>query len=371
MKFILVIFKFFMNLIYLIFKIFKVKNNKITFISRQSNNKSIDFIYLENELLNQNNSLKVVFLCKRFDNIKKHFISYGLYTLKTMYHIATSKVCVIDSYCLPISILKHKKKLKVIQLWHALGAIKKFGYQSLDKDFGRSSTIANCLNMHKNYDLIISGSSEMTKYFSKAFNYPKNKFLNCGLPRIDYLVNEKDKIKDRIYKKYNNFKDKIIILYAPTFRKNNLDNTKELIDRFNNDKYILIIKSHDNQKLNFDSDKVYTCNDFSSMELLTISDYLITDYSAIALEGAVINVKTLYYVYDYELYEKENGLNIDLYKEMPLCVYEDINDIYKVINDNLYQINTLKKYKNKYLDNIKGDSSKIITDKIFEYLRSK
>ena len=48
MKFILVIFKFFMNLIYLIFKIFKVKNNKITFISRQSNNKSIDFIYLEN-----------------------------------------------------------------------------------------------------------------------------------------------------------------------------------------------------------------------------------------------------------------------------------------------------------------------------------
>ena len=48
-----------------------------------------------------------------------------------MYYLATSKVCVLDGYCIPASILKHKKKLKIIQIWHASGAIKKFGYQIL------------------------------------------------------------------------------------------------------------------------------------------------------------------------------------------------------------------------------------------------
>ena len=43
--------------------------------------------------------------------------------------------------------------------------------------------------MHKNYDYIISGSEAMTKYFMQAYGYPKNKFLNYGLPRMDYLLN--------------------------------------------------------------------------------------------------------------------------------------------------------------------------------------
>lgn len=370
MKFLLTIFKYLLNFIYLFFKLFKTKNNKITFISRQSNTKTLDFIYIEDELIKRNNSLKLVFLCKRFDNIKKHFISYSFYTLKTMFHIATSKVCIIDSYCLPISILKHKENLKVVQIWHSLGAIKKFGYQTLDKDFGRSKTIATSLNMHKNYDLIISGSKKMTKYFAKAFNYKENYFLNVGLPRIDYLIKEKDKIKENIYKKYPILKDKIVIMYAPTFRKNNVDKVNEVINAFNSDKYILIIKGHDNQKLNIDKNKVLTCDEFKSLDLLTITDYLITDYSGIALEGASIDVKTLYYVYDYEDYIKENGLNIDLYKEMKECTSSNINDLYEIIDNDLYNNELLKRYKNRYLDNKKGNSTVLIVDKILEFLRS-
>ena len=91
--------------------------------------------------LKENKDLKLVFLCKRFDNIKKHFISYGFYTLKTMYHVATSHVCIIDSYSLPISVLKHKKDLKVMQIWHAMGAIKKFGYQTVGKTSGRKVAV--------------------------------------------------------------------------------------------------------------------------------------------------------------------------------------------------------------------------------------
>jgi CDP-ribitol ribitolphosphotransferase len=62
----------------------------------------------------------------------KYVINMVGYVFKAMYYLATSKVCVTESYCVPISILKHKKELKVIQIWHSSGAVKKFGYQALN-----------------------------------------------------------------------------------------------------------------------------------------------------------------------------------------------------------------------------------------------
>jgi len=369
LKSLLCVFKILLNFIYLPFKLLKTKNNKVLFISRQSNNITLDFELLSKEL--RNKKYDVVILCKRFDNIKKCFISYIWFTLVMMFHISTCKVCVIDSYCLPISVLKHKKSLKVLQIWHSLTAIKQFGYQTLDKSFGRSSAVAYGLNMHKNYDLIVSGSDAMTLYFMKAFNYEKDKFINVGLPRLDYLLNEKDSIKEKIYKKYPYLNKKKTILYVPTFRKN-FDCNKyvsELISQIDFKKYNLIIKSHPNQVLDFDKDKVFTCDSFSAMDLLTVSDHVITDYSGISVEAAILNKKTYYYLYDYDDYKKNNGLNIDMYEEMPGCVFSDSFDLYSFIDSNKYDMKVLKKYKDKFISNQKGNSTKLIVDVISSWCK--
>ena len=65
---------------------------------------------------------------------------------------------------------KHKKNTTIIQMWHALAAIKKFGYQTIGYTNGLKPKIAKVLCMHKNYDYVISGSKEMNKYFAEAFN---------------------------------------------------------------------------------------------------------------------------------------------------------------------------------------------------------
>ena len=237
MKIILRIFRYSLNIIYFFFKLFKTNKNKITFLSRQDNNITLDMKLIRDELLKENKDLELVFLCKRFDNIKKHFISYGIYTIKTMYHVATSQVCIVDSYSLPISILKHKKNLKVMQIWHAMGAIKKFGYQTVGKESGRKTYIAEELKMHKNYDKIISGSSSMTKYFMEAFGYSKYYFLNYWHPIIYYLLNNNDALKEKVLNKYNGLSKKINILYAPTFRTTNDNEIKALIENIDFDKY--------------------------------------------------------------------------------------------------------------------------------------
>lgn len=357
-----------MKFIYFFLKFFKTRN-KVTFLSRQSNEITLDFSLIIKELQKRDSTIEFCVLCKRFNGSKKNFIEYGIYTLRSMYHIATSKVCIIDSYCLPNSVLNHKKSLKVLQIWHSLGAIKKFGYQTIDKKDGRCSAISNTLNMHKNYNNIISGSNEMTNFFSEAFNYDKKVFLNYGLPRIDYLIKNESKLKKKILSDYPSLKSKKNILYVPTFRKTNNNNVADLVKNINFDKYNLIVKSHVNQILSFDKTKVLECPKYASIDLLTISDYIITDYSAIAIEAAILNKKTYYYVFDYEEYKENNGLNIDLYKEMPGCVFEDAKALIEEVEKEKYDLHKLFLYKEKYLDNKKGNSTKLIVNKICEWLK--
>ena len=185
---------------YFFMKFKKVKNNKVVFLSRLTNQKTLDFKLIEEEL-SKNKNIEMIFLCKRIENVSDNIIGNFIYTLKCLYHLADAKVCVTDTYSLAVSAVNHKKELKVIQIWHSMGAIKKFGLQSVGNKSGRSKKTAKVLGMHKNYDYIISGSEAMTKYFMQAYGYPKNKFLNYGLPRMDYLLNNHLDVKKKILKK--------------------------------------------------------------------------------------------------------------------------------------------------------------------------
>ncbi len=346
---------------YFILKKFKIKN-RILFLSRQSNSTPLDFKMLIDKIGKEN---EVIILTSK---INKNIVSYlknYLLMFKQMYYLATSKVCIIDGYNPVISVLKHKDSLKVIQLWHSLGAIKKFGYQTVGTSAGRKEDVSKIMCMHKNYDYIISGSSEMSKYFMEAFGYEKNKFYNYGSPKIDYLLDNKDKIKNDILERYPEFLKKENILYAPTFRVNNKVNVDELLNKIDFNKYNLIIKNHPLQKIETNNNNIYYCEDFSAFKLLTITDHLITDYSGIAIEAASLDTKTYYYVYDYEEYKKDNGLNINLFNEMPKVTSKSAEDIIKAIDNKNYDYDNFEKYKSKYVSKYIGHS----TEKIYELIK--
>ena len=148
---------FLMKIIYFFMKLFKTQN-KVTMISRQSNEMSIDFKLIK-DYIESHDKYKVVILCKTLDGKEKaklsNLFSYFFHMLKQMYHLATSKAVLLDSYCIPVSVLKHKKSLKVIQMWHSIGTMKKFGYDILDQEEGNSSKMAKLLKMHHNYTYVL------------------------------------------------------------------------------------------------------------------------------------------------------------------------------------------------------------------------
>ena len=101
--------KFCLRLLYGVLKIFPVKKNKVLFLSRQSDELSLDFSMLKDRMEEKKPDIRIVSICNRLDDSGKGIVGFWIDTLKSMYHLATSRVCVLDAYWPAVSILHHKK----------------------------------------------------------------------------------------------------------------------------------------------------------------------------------------------------------------------------------------------------------------------
>lgn len=374
LTFLLIIFKIHLKIIYFFIKVFTVRKNDVFLLSRQFNCLPLNYELIIKKIKKENISYK--YICKKVPssintiirNEKKNvnifkqllnIIKYYFNLYKQMYYISISKVIIVDGYNITVSLLKHKKGTKVIQLWHALAAIKKFGYQTIGYKDGLNPTVAKILCMHKNYDYVISGSEEMNKYFAEAFNTDINKMISCGTPTIDYLLKDDDKIVNKIYNTYPELKKKINVLYSPTFRSDDRNNDEEFIKKFDTKKYNLIMTFHPKNKVISNNKDVIIVNrnQFSTFDILRVVDYVITDYSALSIDACVLNKRVILYLYDYEKYKEENGLNIDLFKELEGNTFKNVEDIVKLLDNDNYNMRSYRRFKKKYLSNSKGDST--------------
>lgn len=388
MAIILYILRLYLNVVYFFIKLFTKQKNKVFFLSRQYDTLSLNYKMIIDMLKEKYPEIEVKVICKKIssdinEELRDENVSSNKFTLLKkilgefkdvweyyksihvqMVGIATSKVVVVDGYNIPVSLLKHKKNTRIIQLWHALAAIKKFGYQSIGYKDGVNPKIAKILKMHANYDYVISGSEDMIPFFSEAFNTPREKVLPIGTPYVDYLL--KPLNKEKIYEKYPMLKEKINILYSPTFRHDGRNNIAEVVENIDTNRYNLIVTYHDkDEKHKKDYEKkVLTCSDIPFTDLIKIADYVITDYSALSVEAAIVKAKVLFYVYDYDKYVEENGVNVNLFDEMPNCTSKNIKDLVTIIENDSYDIEELNKYREKYISNLKGDSTELLCELI-------
>ena len=359
-----------LNIVYFFIKLLPTKN-KVVMISRQSNSVNLDFKLLGKELEKKH---KVVYLCKKLEGgvnsgIKER-IKYGLHMFKQMKELATSKVCVLDSYSPAVSILKHKKSLKIVQIWHSIGTMKRFGYTALGKEEGSKREIAEVMKMHKNYDLVCSSSKAYIDHLASGFGIDENKIEVYTLPRIDLLNDKKYEIetKEKIFKEYPSLKEKTNIVYCPTFRKDETlfyEKLNELVESIDYNKYNLIVKIHPLSKAKIEDERVICDRKFSTFDMLFIADKVITDYSCVLYEAGVRNIPLYFYCFDLEEYLNKRGIALD-YKELPGYQEKDAKKLSKTLN-NKYDMDYLRKFINKYVSNTK-DCAKKMANRIESYM---
>lgn len=367
--FLISVFKILLQAIYAPMKLRKTKN-EIVYLSRQSNEKSMDMQLLEAELLSQCPDAKQIFRLKMIDEGISEKLRYFFHILGDMWYLSTAKVAILDTYSIAVSCLSHKQELRVIQMWHALGAVKKFGLQSLGTEEGRDKKISTAMCMHKNYNFVLAPSAAAAKFYMEAFGCTSNKIKICSLPRVDYIVSSGDGKTREFYLKNPGMTDKKIILYLPTFREREAYVAQKLKVEFEDaDDYQLIIKTHPLSKVKKDNQYTFF-GDFDTYDLMKVADIIITDYSACAIEASLLMKPLYFFVPDYDAYVRERGLNMDLKAEMGGAVFEDATELKCAVTGGNYDCDLLYAFKSKYIENIKPNNAMILAKFICSELYS-
>ena len=354
-----------MRRIYGKIKFMKERNKRIAIISRESDSKTLDIAMLEEELLKRGVNVRVLSKLLRKDKPLKA-IGYAGHVIKQEAAILASDVVVLDTYCIPASMLPHRKGTKVVQMWHALGAVKKFGWQTVGKEGGSSEKTARLMKMHHGYDYVVCASDVTAAYFCEAFGTGRSSIAKYGLPRIDYIKSvasgsRHEETLGRILKVYPQLNNgKKTILYAPTFRKGKAVDTQGLIDALGPEKYNIVVKLHPiyrkEVRMEGEFDTVIFDDVFPSNDWLAAADIIISDYSSFVIESTLADKPLFIYAYDLEDYEASTGLNTDFDKE-PIApyVFRDPATLAKAVDEACasedgYDLGALRAFRGRYID---------------------
>ena len=345
--------------IYAPLKLQKTKN-RIVILSRQSKSETMDIRMLREYIEQNHPETEIKVLVRFIEPGIGSKIAYGFHVLSQMKEIAASRAVVIDGYCIAASVLDHKPETTVIQMWHSMAAIKKFGRQTVGKEGGSSAEIADIMCMHRNYDFVISPGEETGRLFCRGFGCSEDRLVNLCLPRIDYIsdagTGDLPELPAGMKKSADESRDRELLLYAPTFRKNEGLRIGELIEAVDFDKFTLVIKPHplDVEDISREirecghEEDIIVDDTYGTFAWLKVCDRVITDYSAVAVESLVTGKPLYFYVYDIDEYEEKVGLNINPLEEVPGISAADGAALRKLLREP-YNYEEQKGFREKYL----------------------
>lgn len=229
-----------------------------------------------------------------------------------------------------------------INTWHGTGPFKKVNASVAGISDERKEQIKRIYSI---VDLMVSNSQDNSVMYREAFLY-EGEILEQGNPRIDYIFRDVNiqELRDKI----GIPEDKKVLLYAPTFRDAgeksfaqydiDVNRVLEALNSRFGGEYILLYRFH-HQLYKFGS----RCNDYypgainvtfylDVMELLKVTDVLITDYSAIMWDFSLQRRPVFLYQNDEDQYDNDRGFYWPPC-EWPYAAAHSNDDLVRIIKD--------------------------------------
>lgn len=335
-----------------------VNKKRVSIISYYNTTPNLEFQRLVSLLVC--NNIQVKYDLVKFNSSIIGKFRYLFSFIHQTYLYNTSAVVILDGNSFVYSLIKQKKKVKTVQLWHAIGAIKKFGCQT-----------------HRRYnikavDLIVVSSELFRPIFADYLNTPLDKVKALGNIKSDYLFDNEylNKIKESFFKKYPELLNKELILYAPTFRGSGIEDANINLDDINRINEMLapnqrlIIKLHPLLKRKYNLRKYLDLSHENLYYLLVSSNIIISDYSALIYEASLLKKRIIMHLYDYNDYLNKRGLCVDI-SEFPFAKSYTSEGLISLINTDNQNID-YSSFNGKYLSGINGESCINIGKEIIE-----
>ena len=305
------------------------------------------------------------------------------FSIPYFYYLSKAKYWVINCK-MPMYICKKPNQI-YLQTWHGT-PLKKLAHDidvAEDTTFYRSAvTFEQMTHSYdvdvERYNYMISPNKFCTKVFQTSFGINRERLVETGYPRNDFLSNFTQEDVDRIKSKYNLPKDKKIILYAPTWRDNSYvaaGYTFELQADFHlwkeklPEDTIVLFKPHYLIINKYENDESLTGFLYSIpaeaeiSELYIISDALITDYSSVFFDYAILNRPIYFYMYDLEEYASDlRGFYLNIHTDLPGKIYQDETALLENVAQETFDYSHLIQFNETFNNCEDGNASQRIVD---------
>jgi CDP-ribitol ribitolphosphotransferase len=244
-------------------------------------------------------------------------VGYLLRLIRGTYLLRTSSTFVVDNAYLPVHVAPHRPETTVVQVWHAVGALKRFGADTTTGLHGPERDF-----LHRNYDWVVCAGEASRVPYAAALRTPVERVLPLGVPRTDFFFDAEAvaAARERTLARYPRLREGRVVLYAPTFRGRG--RAKRAAPAFDAvalraalpPSDVLVLKSHPNldparvPTAGYDVviDRALELND-----ALAAADVLVTDYSSSIYEWALLRRPLVVLTADLAEYERDPGLYID------------------------------------------------------------
>lgn len=367
----------FMKFFYGLGHLFPVKKDRILFLSSRRDDLTGNFSFVY-DLLKEKKDVEMKMILDPKEPREMSFRTLA----KIGYQIAVSKIILIDDYTPILSKVTFRKETSLIQLWHACGAFKTFGFSRTGK---RGGPKQNSLD-HRNYDYAIVSSDEIRPFYAEGYGIATKKVVATGIPRTDVFFDKeygKAKVKE-LHEIYPQTKGKKVVLFAPTFRGNgklSANYPKEQFDpvRFIQkipEDYVLIIKHHPFVSLKYKIPKNYKdrildlSGESEINDLLFFTDVLITDYSSVVFEAALLRIPMLMYAFDLRQYIASRDFYYDYEFFVPGKIVENFSELVKALREENFEQEKLEQFRTRFFDDLDGKSSERVVKLIENIIKT-
>jgi CDP-glycerol glycerophosphotransferase len=367
------------NIIYKIFTLFPIRRNKILLFGYYGTQYGCSPKYVSKYIVENQKEFDVVWATlhpSTFDVNGVRKVKYN--SIKFFYELATTHF-IITNYRLTTNIQKRNNQIYV-QTWHSSLRLKKIEQDA--EAFLPLNYIKQAKIDSKKIDYILSGCDFSTKIFNESFWYD-GLVLKIGTPRIDPLIHFNQQEYINIKNTLNLDINEKILLYAPTFRKDN--NYEYYINDFNfiiksleekfGGQWKVIVRLHPHlmnkaTEIVQNKDVIDVSKHEDIQELLMITDFLITDYSSLMFDLLFTKKPVLLYLPDLKNYlenERELYFNIE---NLPFIKAYNM----KEINKGIHSLDLLKYIKDidEFIIQIgsyeKGNASELLINELNKYI---
>lgn len=261
--------------------------------------------------------------------------------------VAASRLIILEDFYPQLHALSIRPETRILQMWHACGAFKLFGLS----DLGISVHLKQDTRNHRSYHAALASGEGIVPFYSEAFGIPSSHIYPVGVPRTDCFFQEEAvrRKKQELYQRYPFLQGKRVLLFAPTFRGSGNQNAYYPFERFPlhqilkelPEDVMLIVKNHPfvHGKLEIAESDRHRILDLTGIEnindLLLITDVLVTDYSSVIFEAAILQIPMLFYVFDLEEYIQSRDLYFDFAGFAPGQIVREWPDLIQAVQNTL------------------------------------